>query len=409
MVSGQNKTYTVRKGENDETIAKKANLTVHQLHVLNPNRNWLHLMPGTKLVLQKSSEATKTAGVPSFVKTAVFVKHLIDKNDLGDISIVAYSGEPKSPTQAQSQQKTPFASTAPKIASYKVRQGDNDWVIAARVGTTPRQVRLLNPGINWDRLATGTTLQVPRNGTVVAHASQTAGIRSRYAKIARDSVIIRRGPGVAADKVTVVDAGLAVTVLDKTSGWYKLKFPRGTVGWVRGDMLKAAARPVVATRTRRTQRSTYVASNSRSRRHRSTEIFAQNPDKGNRLLTKAFSMKGTPYRYGQSSRSGVDCSGFSSLVYRDQGVKLPRTSRDQSHVGSKISKGQLQKGDLVFFKTNRGSRINHVGIYIGNGKFIHASSGGGKVQVNSLNEGYYNRRYATARRVVKKSNAHKKK
>jgi hypothetical protein len=68
-----------------------------------------------------------------------------------------------------------------------------------------------------------------------------------------------------------------------------------------------------------------------------------------------------------------------------------------------VDRGSLNKGDLVFFKTTRGKRIGHVGIYVGNGKFIHASSGGGKVQVNSLNEGYYNRRFVTARRVAKVS------
>jgi len=101
------------------------------------------------------------------------------------------------------------------------------------------------------------------------------------------------------------------------------------------------------------------------------------------------------------SRSGTDCSGFTSQVFRAQGVKLPRTSREQSTVGFRVGRDQLRPGDLVFFHTSRGSRITHVGIYVGNGKFIHASSSGGCVQVDSLLEDYYNNRFSTARRLMK--------
>jgi hypothetical protein len=93
------------------------------------------------------------------------------------------------------------------------------------------------------------------------------------------------------------------------------------------------------------------------------------------LLKKAYSRMGQRYVYGAN-----DCSGFVMSVYRTQGVSLPHSSRAQSGLGRRVPKGELQPGDLVFFKTNRGTRVNHVGIYTGGGKFIHASSGGGKVQ-----------------------------
>ncbi|GIV02781.1 MAG: hypothetical protein KatS3mg015_1611 [Fimbriimonadales bacterium] len=71
-------------------------------------------------------------------------------------------------------------------------------------------------------------------------------------------------------------------------------------------------------------------------------------------------------------------------------------------MGVKVDKSELQPGDLVFFRTGRSTRINHAGIYIGNGQFIHASSGGGQVRIDSLSDGYYSKRFVTARRVVKK-------
>jgi cell wall-associated NlpC family hydrolase len=117
------------------------------------------------------------------------------------------------------------------------------------------------------------------------------------------------------------------------------------------------------------------------------------------LMDKASSFLGVRYRYGAASRSATDCSGFTTQVFKSQGVKLPRTAREQSSRGQKVSRGELKAGDLVFFNT-RGSRVSHVGIYKGNGKFIHASSGGGKVMESSLDEGYYKRRFAGARRVI---------
>lgn len=391
----QNKTYTVQKGDNDWAISKKHHLSVHELQLLNPNTNWRNLKLGSKLVIGKQTD--NVASAPKKTITKASAKKVAPKSE-EEILVESLSQDIFVETPKTQE---------PKKASgaYCVRSGDNDWVIASRVGISSSKLRDLNPNVNWERLAIGTYVRIPSGTTVQASTSNTKNvasnsIRSRYAKVARDSVIIRRGPGSDTSKVTTVESGMLVSVLDRSNGWYKCKFPRGTVGWVRGDMLKAASKPVVR---RPSRHDGYVASRSNGRRsHRSTEIVMANPDEKNKLLAQAFRLKGVPYRYGMSSTRGSDCSGFTSLVYRSQGVSLPRTSRDQSRIGAKVGKESLQKGDLVFFKTNRGTRINHVGIYVGNGKFIHASSGGGKVQVNSLNEGYYNRRYAGGRRVVKK-------
>ena len=126
------------------------------------------------------------------------------------------------------------------------------------------------------------------------------------------------------------------------------------------------------------------------------------PEAGsNRIVERAESFAGVRYRYGQMSRSGTDCSGFTSQVYRGLGVKLPRSSRDQARVGVPVTGGKMKPGDLVFFRTTRANRISHVGIYVGANKFIHASSGGGRVQVSSLNDRYYHNRFVAARRMVK--------
>jgi cell wall-associated NlpC family hydrolase len=107
---------------------------------------------------------------------------------------------------------------------------------------------------------------------------------------------------------------------------------------------------------------------------------------------------GIDYNYGGTSTSGFDCSGFTGYVFKKLGVTLPRTSRDQAAKGKKVARSDLRPGDLVFFNTS-GSGISHVGIYVGNNNFAHSSSSRG-VTISALDEGYYAKRYVTARRVM---------
>lgn len=109
----------------------------------------------------------------------------------------------------------------------------------------------------------------------------------------------------------------------------------------------------------------------------------------------------SPYHYGGSSREGIDCSGFTQNVFQQAfAVSLPRSAREQYQVGDVIGeRDNLKFGDLVFFNTRRRVRPGHVGIYIGDGKFVHASSSIG-VSISSLNDDYYNKKYMGGRRVV---------
>jgi len=109
---------------------------------------------------------------------------------------------------------------------------------------------------------------------------------------------------------------------------------------------------------------------------------------------------GVPYKFGSKPgvTSSFDCSSFTQYVFGTMDVSLPRTSAAQAKVGTKVSKGYLSMGDLVFFKTTSAS-VGHVGIYAGNNKFIHSSSSKG-VTITKMNSSYWSKRYVTARRVL---------
>ncbi|WP_240376109.1 C40 family peptidase [Bacillus piscicola] len=120
--------------------------------------------------------------------------------------------------------------------------------------------------------------------------------------------------------------------------------------------------------------------------------------KADQIIAEGKKLMGTPYRWGGTTPSGFDCSGFVGYVFRKAGESLPRTASQQYGVGKKVSKGNLEKGDLVFF--SHGSGIQHNGIYIGGGKFIHSSTSKG-VTISSVNDPYYwGSRYVGAKRVL---------
>ena len=118
-------------------------------------------------------------------------------------------------------------------------------------------------------------------------------------------------------------------------------------------------------------------------------------------LQRAFSLLGTPYRWGGTSPdTGFDCSGLVGYVFRTIGIDLPRVSREMVGAGTPVKdRNALAEGDLVFFGRN-GGRIDHVGIYVGDGKFLHAPRTGRDVTVSSLTTGYWAQKYMQARRVA---------
>ena len=120
------------------------------------------------------------------------------------------------------------------------------------------------------------------------------------------------------------------------------------------------------------------------------------------LIQHALALLGTPYRWGGTGTDGFDCSGLVGNVIRSAlGIELPRVSKDMASSGQLITdRATLSPGDLVFFGTLHGKRVDHVGIYVGDGRFLHAPRTGRDVTVSSLESGYWSDKYMEARRVA---------
>lgn len=182
---------------------------------------------------------------------------------------------------------------------------------------------------------------------------------------------VRPQPTTDEERIAVAARGTKVSVLSVKDEWAKVKFDNGTAGWVNRGGLRM---PPVA--------------------------GDDDPDLGHRAVRLALAVVGSPYVRGGASRGGYDCSGLVYSAYRQLGIRLPRTARDQYGVGTAVSRGNLRPGDLVFFKNTYRRGISHVGIYVGNDRFVHAVRPGRGVAVTQLSDSYYADHYAGAYRVT---------
>jgi len=212
----------------------------------------------------------------------------------------------------------------------------------------------------------------------------TAENFSAVGRITGDLVNIRQRPDTATDLLGTYSQGTVMTVIGINSGWYKVSHD-GLTGYVRSDYMS------IISGTRASGASGAVSYSSPP----------VNLTMGQKVANDALGFLGTAYVYGGTSPSGFDCSGLTTYVYRNYGYSLTRDANGQFRDnGVQVDKSELAIGDLVFFSSNGGSSVTHVGIYIGDSEFVHASTYSTGVIVSRLDSAYYVSVWYGAKRII---------
>jgi cell wall-associated NlpC family hydrolase len=266
--------------------------------------------------------------------------------------------------------------------THLVRPGDTLYRIAIRYGTTVAALMEIN-GLRSDRIRAGQVLRLPsvlpaRGAPPVPRSLIPVPAVAVLPEVGADIVAprplrVRRGPKTYYTTLAIVEGGTPLRVLDVETGWIQVEAPGSDAGWVRADDLRAA--PAAAP----------------------PRPGAIN---GEDIVREAMRYLGTPYVWGGGSNRGVDCSGFVYVVFSGPMPQLTRRSSfDYFQMGTPVDRAGLRPGDLVFF-TTYAPGPSHVGIYAGEGRFLHASSGARRVLATPLGDAYYAARYVGARRLI---------
>ena len=282
-------------------------------------------------------------------------------------------------------------SFAAGTTSYTTKQGDTLWSIARKNHTTTKAIAHANGISENATLPLGKVISVPSSKTnartpskVVAKSNtvkQSQEINCRiHTRV--DNVCLRSAANTSSSRIAMLPSGTTATLLAREGKWAKVEMDGGVRGYIHRSLLASGA------------------GTENSRANKPVQVASADIDNNEMLIETALGLRGTRYVRGGTSRGGFDCSGFTRYIFAKYGVSLPHNSAAQSNRGRQVNRECLKPGDLVFFQTNRRC-ISHVGIYIGDGRFVHAASRGRGVTVDSLNSSYYSSRYRGARRVDK--------
>ncbi len=214
-------------------------------------------------------------------------------------------------------------------------------------------------------------------------------------------VNLREGPSTSTSMLDQLKAGKEVEIFGFNSGWYKVRY-ENQVGYIRSDLVTLLEKPASNTGIAASSSdggssaSTDASSNGTNKSSGSTGSSSTN--RGQEIATYAQQFVGYPYVYGGSSPSGFDCSGFMQYIFAQFGYSINRTATAQLANGIYVEYNNMRPGDIIYF--GYGNTASHVGMYIGNGQFVHAQNSSTGVVISSLSESWYASRYLCAHRIV---------
>ena len=395
-------TYTVQKGDTLFSIARKNHIVISRLMTMNGLGLTDSLRVGQVLKVSASSTYVPTNFIKKTEKT---VKKDTQKRKLPIGAMPSYTVK-KGDTLWQIARKHHLTlaeirrlnkmgqkdqirtgmvlavgkPVQPKPKTYTVKKGDTLWLIAKKHKISIRKLRKLNHMSRKDRIHRGMVLALSKDAVLPQSQKTKAIIKRLKKKGAKQSEIEAVLAHVKRSKKKNPNITAILAQIKREKRQKQIETP-----------LRVSKKKTEKKRSRRVSALAMLNGHSRSSWSRNTKTIR---------IAKRY--LGRRYVWGAVGPRAFDCSGFTQYVMRkSKGVRIPRVSRKQAYYGKYVSRSHLRPGDLVFFDTSRRRRgyVNHVGIYIGNHKFIHASSARHRVVITSLNRPFYSARFKWGRRV----------
>lgn len=281
-------------------------------------------------------------------------------------------------------------------AGYRVKKGDSLYAIGRKTGLSVQELKRLN-GLRSDALKPGQILFLGQNGGKTGN--KTSAVKSTVAT----SSAPRSTPAAQTGATTTykVKKGDSLYAIARRNGLSVAEIKR--LNGLRSDSLKPGQKLLI-TRQGTSHPAPAIVVGPAPAEPLCQESAAESDlvllETGLNTLEKAaLSYLATPYRFGGSSHQGIDCSSFVRNVFRELNIDLPRTAREQYHLGTSIDQTDLQSGDLLFFRTYA-KYPSHVGIYLGDQKMIHASPRSRRVVIASVDTPYFRSRFIGAKRLA---------
>lgn len=439
-------TYVVKKGDTIYGLSNKFKISKDNLTKWN-NLNKSNLSIGQELYLTPNKEiktasnkSNQKVSKPKYsgdykVKSGDTLGHIASKHKISVKDLKTANDLTSNNLKIGKVLKVPSIKTAAKstkskvrttVTKYKVKKGDTLGGIANRHGVTISKIKQAS-SLRSNKIKVGDVLLIPGNHKIpkenvegskytVLNGDTLSQIAAKYAVSIKD---LRKANGLSSNYLysgmKLVIPGKAIITTESLKETKKASHKINTKYVVKkGDTLGLIAKRngISATTIKNANNlkndtirqgqilvlphstTDYRAASSASKLPAGQRTAKQ------RIIETAKQYLGAPYKFGgYSFKTGIDCSGYVKKIFSKFNVELPRTARDiYYNSGIRVAKSQLQTGDLVFFRTYA-SFPSHVGIYMGNGKFIHASSGARKVSITNLNKKYYTKRYIGAKRI----------
>jgi cell wall-associated NlpC family hydrolase len=451
--------HKISKGENLSVIAKKYGVKTKDIQDANPDApkvlklNSVLLIPNTnKKVTTKKTEivanttpaTSSNSGVHEVQQKenlwAISKKYNVSVDDLKkanpsleseDLKIGqkltipsnAIAATEKNTKKNQNIEKPEIIPSTDVEVVVEVKPKETKYLIAKKYGITVAELERQNPSIKR-KLPVGYLLKI-RTSKEKANQDIASASQTQVAEAVGNSENIGKNDEIKPEIIpaknveVVVEVqpketkyaiakkyGITVAELERQNPFIKGKLPVGYVLKINTSKEKADAAALATTPQTNDGLSdtSQVADNSTVEKDTTTIFRVSNHSElVNQLIDNATENIGTRYRSGGTTKAGFDCSGLMICTFNNFDIKLPRSSIEQSRVGTKVGTEEAQKGDLIFFKTNGRRHINHVGMVVevvdGEIKFVHSSTHGG-VMISSTKEPYYQRTFSQVNRIL---------